>query len=280
VKRAKAQFTGDKPSGPVIVSDRTKKLEEERLRNKEKEEKRAFKEILKNKRDPKRSVYYDEVWNPYGVPPPGMPWKERDENDSEGTAVRFFNLLTIGWSTDSDVRKIPMPRDTPPAAKKPKPPTSQQPTIRRRQSSSPQPKAVVKAPEPEIKKQGPSDTIEEAFLRAGATVIESAPVIRNFEKEAVSIVPSVIKRRPSKKPGKEARQNQPEQDLDKNDVEEPKLFATTVEDEYEETPVVVTTSVKDTSFVTETTLKRPLEKKVEVPVPPKRRRMVNAAPDV
>ena len=90
VKRAKAQFAGDRPSGPVIVSDRTKGLEAERLKAKEKEEKRAFKEILKNKKDPKKSVYYDEVWNPYGVPPPGMPWKERDENDSEGNnAVQY-----------------------------------------------------------------------------------------------------------------------------------------------------------------------------------------------
>lgn len=30
-------------------------------------------------RDPTRSVYYDPVYNPYGVPPPGMPYKERSE---------------------------------------------------------------------------------------------------------------------------------------------------------------------------------------------------------
>ena len=30
-------------------------------------------------RDPKRSVYYDAVYNPYGVPPPGMPYRERSE---------------------------------------------------------------------------------------------------------------------------------------------------------------------------------------------------------
>jgi hypothetical protein len=28
-------------------------------------------------RDPKKSVYYDPVLNPYGVPPPGMPYLER-----------------------------------------------------------------------------------------------------------------------------------------------------------------------------------------------------------
>ena len=30
-------------------------------------------------RDPKRSVYYDPVLNPFGVPPPGMPYRERRE---------------------------------------------------------------------------------------------------------------------------------------------------------------------------------------------------------
>lgn len=28
-------------------------------------------------RDPKKSYYYDPVYNPYGVPPPGMPYRER-----------------------------------------------------------------------------------------------------------------------------------------------------------------------------------------------------------
>jgi len=30
-------------------------------------------------RDPTRSVYYDPVYNPFGVPPPGMPYRERSE---------------------------------------------------------------------------------------------------------------------------------------------------------------------------------------------------------
>jgi hypothetical protein len=28
-------------------------------------------------KDPTRSVYFDPVYNPFGVPPPGMPYKER-----------------------------------------------------------------------------------------------------------------------------------------------------------------------------------------------------------
>lgn len=31
-------------------------------------------------RDPTRSVYYDPVYNPWGVPPPGMPYRERGES--------------------------------------------------------------------------------------------------------------------------------------------------------------------------------------------------------
>lgn len=28
-------------------------------------------------RDPTRSLYYDPVYNPWGAPPPGMPYKEK-----------------------------------------------------------------------------------------------------------------------------------------------------------------------------------------------------------
>jgi len=84
VRKAKAQFS--QQSGPVIVSDRTKMDEAEKAKLREKEERKQFRDILKHKKDPRKSVYYDEVWNPYGVPPPGMPWRERDEDDSEGTS--------------------------------------------------------------------------------------------------------------------------------------------------------------------------------------------------
>lgn len=31
-------------------------------------------------KDPTRSAYYDPVYNPWGVPPPGMPYRERSES--------------------------------------------------------------------------------------------------------------------------------------------------------------------------------------------------------
>jgi mRNA biogenesis factor len=84
VKRAKALAGSDDKRGPVIVSDKTKRDEEERRKLKERDERKRFREVVNRKRDPKRSVYYDEVWNPYGVPPPGVPWRERDEVDEDG----------------------------------------------------------------------------------------------------------------------------------------------------------------------------------------------------
>ena len=87
VKKAKALASSDEKRGPVIVSDRTKRDEAEHFKLKEREERKRFREIVSQKRDPKRSVYYDEVWNPYGVPPPGMPWRERDEDDEDGISL-------------------------------------------------------------------------------------------------------------------------------------------------------------------------------------------------
>ncbi|KAH8925899.1 hypothetical protein BT69DRAFT_1331741 [Atractiella rhizophila] len=59
--------------------------------------------------NPKKSVYYDPVYNPYGVPPPGMPYLERpdaedddgeDEDEPEGD--------------ESDEDDIPLPPGPPP----------------------------------------------------------------------------------------------------------------------------------------------------------------------
>lgn len=78
-------------------------------------------------RHPERSIYYDAVMNPYGVPPPGMPYMERplrpdetasdDEADGdddvvmpEGPPPNDNNNDTI----DSD-EDIPMPEGPPPS---------------------------------------------------------------------------------------------------------------------------------------------------------------------
>jgi hypothetical protein len=198
-----------------------------------------------------------------------------------------------------------MPRDTPPLAKKLKP---VQPVVIREPTPPPvtRPKPVEKVPEPVVVKEGPSDSVEEAFLRAGATVIEAAPVLRDFQKEAVSLVPSIVRRRPPKKAKKAeetTKVSSVETEEEKGDAvkSEEKSFATTVEDAVEdelegtresiataETPIIPTPPVVEPPVAkpaVQETLKRPLEqepKRTETPpvTAPKRRRMVNAAPDV
>lgn len=235
-------------------------------------------------------------------------------------------LIFVGWSTDSEVRRIPMPKDTPPATVRN--PKSEQipdrPLIRMKTPPRAAPKPVEKAPEPEPVpvKQGPSETVEEAFLRAGAIVIEAAPVLRDFQKEAVKFVPSIVKKRPPQKKGvKKVEEKTDVEDLkteeekaeDKginDEMSVKKSFITTVEDDEEDEKVPVRQStVGETIARTKTSpvpepstaepvppqlatapepsLKRPLEqeKKQESQPPPttaplKRRRIVNAAPDV
>jgi hypothetical protein len=51
----------------------------EALGDEEEDEKALYKKDGRL-RDPTRSVYYDAVLNPYGVPPPGMPYRERSES--------------------------------------------------------------------------------------------------------------------------------------------------------------------------------------------------------
>ncbi|KAH7886011.1 WW domain binding protein 11-domain-containing protein [Phlebopus sp. FC_14] len=80
-------------------------------------------------RHPERSIYYDPVMNPYGVPPPGMPYLERplgadevpSDEDAEGSDddIVMPDGLPPGTSmqdaeSDSD-DEIPMPEGPPPA---------------------------------------------------------------------------------------------------------------------------------------------------------------------
>ncbi|WWC70052.1 uncharacterized protein I206_103996 [Kwoniella pini CBS 10737] len=90
-------------------------------------------------RDPKKSVYYDAVYNPFGVPPPGMPYKERtpeqqseeeeeeeDDDESDDEIIMPAGPPLTGQLAGSDEDEdsddsddIPLPEGPPP-----KPPTS------------------------------------------------------------------------------------------------------------------------------------------------------------
>ncbi|KAG1749758.1 WW domain binding protein 11-domain-containing protein [Suillus paluster] len=88
-------------------------------------------------RHPERSIYYDAVMNPYGVPPPGMPYMERplrpdeiasdDEVDADDDVVMPEGPPPTGSNDDiidSD-DDIPMPEGPPPSnLQPPLPPSS------------------------------------------------------------------------------------------------------------------------------------------------------------
>lgn len=38
-------------------------------------------------KNPERSIYYDPVFNPFGAPPPGMPYREKRKLDSYSTSI-------------------------------------------------------------------------------------------------------------------------------------------------------------------------------------------------
>ncbi|KAI9062957.1 hypothetical protein FKP32DRAFT_1612174 [Trametes sanguinea] len=75
-------------------------------------------------RHPERSIYYDPVYNPYGVPPPGMPYVERpllptevdsepEESDDDDIVMPEGPPPEEDESDDSD-DDIPMPEGPPP----------------------------------------------------------------------------------------------------------------------------------------------------------------------
>ncbi|BEJ13047.1 hypothetical protein CspHIS471_0302210 [Cutaneotrichosporon sp. HIS471] len=80
-------------------------------------------------RDPKRSIYYDATYNPFGVPPPGMPYAERppsevessdddDDDDSDSDIVMPEGPRPDESDVDSDDSDdsddIPLPAGPPP----------------------------------------------------------------------------------------------------------------------------------------------------------------------
>ncbi|WVN88368.1 uncharacterized protein L203_103574 [Cryptococcus depauperatus CBS 7841] len=73
-------------------------------------------------RDPKKSVYYDPVYNPFGVPPPGMPYKEKtpeeeSEDDSDSDIVMPEGPPpenSDGSDESDDLSDIPLPEGPPP----------------------------------------------------------------------------------------------------------------------------------------------------------------------
>ncbi|THH33395.1 hypothetical protein EUX98_g788 [Antrodiella citrinella] len=119
-------------------------------------------------RHPERSIYYDPVMNPYGVPPPGMPYVERalrpeevdsDQDDMQGDSDDGIAMPVgppPGRSDDNDEDSdddIPMPDGPPPP------------------------------------KYGDPSAV------SIAATVSAAPQLRDLKKESTAFVPSTLKRK-------------------------------------------------------------------------------------
>lgn len=124
INKKKEEYVQEHPEQRNLVY-RRKKTEDEKVKEKVMPEQRNLFNKKGLPRHPERSIYYDPVMNPYGVPPPGMPYMERpplpgeahsDQEDDEdditlpkGLRPRPNEELI---NSDDD---IPMPDGPPPS---------------------------------------------------------------------------------------------------------------------------------------------------------------------
>lgn len=76
ISKKKADYVAEHPEKRHLVY-RKRKTEEEKAQEKAAPAQRNLFNKKGLPRHPERSIYYDPVMNPYGVPPPGMPYMER-----------------------------------------------------------------------------------------------------------------------------------------------------------------------------------------------------------
>ncbi|BFZ64154.1 hypothetical protein YB2330_005293 [Saitoella coloradoensis] len=160
--------------GPIIESDRTKELDRSRRERQERRERNPPKpRIPKN---PNKSIYYDAVFNPYGVPPPGMPYREIGQDDNREQDGGDGEDSDAD-STTSSVFAIPMPPGTPP-------PLSDEEVSDNDEVNIPMPQQA----EPKEEKK-----VETGPVQA---VYEAAPVVRDLQKETIAtgFVPAAVRR--------------------------------------------------------------------------------------
>lgn len=82
ITKKKEEYVQEHPEARHLVFKRRKEKEKDESEGEKKEEAATKKKRnLFNKnglpRHPERSIYYNPVMNPYGMPPPGMPYVER-----------------------------------------------------------------------------------------------------------------------------------------------------------------------------------------------------------
>ncbi|WWC89269.1 uncharacterized protein L201_004190 [Kwoniella dendrophila CBS 6074] len=143
VKKTKEAYVKENPDAHDRVYGIRKSKEGENRNLKEEAQKHLYDESGKL-RDPKKSIYYDAIYNPFGVPPPGMPYKERtpeiqseeeseddedeDEDDDDDDIIMPEGPPPTGSANEAedsdgdsdDSDDIPLPEGPPP----PKPPSA------------------------------------------------------------------------------------------------------------------------------------------------------------
>ncbi|KAF8921873.1 WW domain binding protein 11-domain-containing protein [Mucidula mucida] len=127
INKKKAEWVAEHPEHRRLVYRPRKDTDTQKLEQELAKPKRNL--FLPNglPRHPERSVYYDPVMNPFGVAPPGMPYRERDllpgEIDSDADSDDDDDIMMPAGPppngedvVDSD-EDIPMPEGPPPGRK-------------------------------------------------------------------------------------------------------------------------------------------------------------------
>ncbi|WVQ67646.1 uncharacterized protein L199_005849 [Kwoniella botswanensis] len=107
IKKTKEAYVAEHPEArDRVFGVRKSKENEGGLTTREESQKHLYDENGRL-RDPKKSVYYDPVYNPFGVPPPGLPYRERtpDQVEEEEESDE---------EEDEDDEDIVMPEGPPP----------------------------------------------------------------------------------------------------------------------------------------------------------------------
>lgn len=142
IKQAKEEYLSKHPEHRQFVYPREAESAADKSKSSEGQKGRTSKQTPL--RDPKRSIYYDAVFNPFGAPPPGMPymeksdeqWKEEQRNSfketlgsdemnesSDGNIDEDIGGDDIDESSDDD---IAMPSGPPPLPLSAEPAASQE----------------------------------------------------------------------------------------------------------------------------------------------------------
>jgi hypothetical protein len=102
INKKKAQYVGEHPEHRKLVYRYRRQHSEQKPEEAPPQTRNFFK---KNglPRHPERSIYYDPVMNPFGVPPPGMPYMERRKPHRflcMPPVVTVFSSSSATWRVD------------------------------------------------------------------------------------------------------------------------------------------------------------------------------------